>query len=140
MKIWERPRSRKWSPVLPSADTNDPAPSLQQTVIRLAIESWRFSKVFERMVTKLDAGEQARYRSQSRWFMKNIEDSLKETSLRIVNVEGSRFDPGMAATPLNAEEFGPDDALMVDQMIEPIIMGPEGLLRGGTVTLRKMEL
>jgi hypothetical protein len=46
----------------------------------------------------------------------------------------------MAATPLNIEEFDANDALMVDQMIEPIIMGKEGLIKTGTVTLRKVTL
>lgn len=60
--------------------------------------------------------------------------------MRIVNVEGHPFDPGMAATPLNIEKFDAKDALMVDQMLEPIIMGKEGLVKAGTVTLRKVEL
>jgi hypothetical protein len=45
----------------------------------------------------------------------------------------------MAATALNAEDFDPDDNLVVDQMLEPIIMGEEGLARTGTVILRKVE-
>jgi len=89
---------------------------------------------------KLDAGEQARYRSQFRWFIKKVEESLAEAGLRIVNVEGHPFDPGIAATPLNIEEFEASDSLMVDQMIEPIIMSKEDLVRAGTVTLKKVVL
>ena len=59
--------------------------------------------------------------------------------MKLVNVEGHPFDPGMAATPLNIEEFDANDALIVDQMIEPIIMGKEGLVKTGTVTLVKVE-
>jgi len=69
-----------------------------------------------------------------------VEESLEEAGLRIVNVEGHPFDPGMAATPLNIEEFDANDTLIVDQMFEPIIMGKEGLVKTGTVTLRKVEL
>jgi hypothetical protein len=75
-----------------------------------------------------------------RWFIKKVEEALEQAELRIVNVEGHPFDPGMAATPLNIEEFGDNDTLMVDQMLEPIIMGKEGLVKTGTVTLRKVEL
>ena len=114
--------------------------ALNQVVIGMAVESWRFGRVFDRMLMKLDAGEQVRYRSQFRWFMKKIEDSLEEVGLRIVNVDGHPFDPGMAATPLNIEEFDASDSLMVDQMIEPIIMSKEGLVRAGTVTLKKVDL
>ena len=40
---------------------------------------------------------------------------------------------------MNIEEFDANDALIVDQMIEPIIMGKEGLVKTGTVTLVKVE-
>ena len=112
--------------------------ALVQSVINIAVESWRIGRVFDRMLTKLDAGEQTRYQSQLRWFIKKVEESLKDAGLRIVNVEGHPFDPGVAATPLNIEEFDANDALMVDQMLEPIIMGKEGLVKTGTVTLRKV--
>jgi hypothetical protein len=112
---------------------------LTQAVVNMAVESWRISRVFDRVLMKLDAGEQARYRSQFRWFIKKVEEALAEAGLRIVNVEGHPFDPGIAATALNIEEFDANDALMVDQMIEPIIMGKDGLLKTGTVTLRKVE-
>jgi len=121
-------------------NTNGRIEMLTQVVIGIAVESWRFGKTYERLLTKLDAGEQNRYKSQFRWFMKKVEEALEQADLRIVNVEGHLFDPGMAATPLNIEEFDANDALMVDQMIDPIIMGKEGLIKTGTVTLRKVAL
>lgn len=114
--------------------------AMRDAVISMAVESWRFGRVFDRLLTKLDAGEQNRYKSQFRWFLKKVEEALDQANLRIVNVEGHPFDPGMAATPLNIEEFATEDTLMVDQMLEPIIMGKKGLIRTGTVTLRKVEL
>lgn len=123
----------------PKQTTTSPE-AMRNAVISMAIESWRFAKVFDRMLTKLDAGEQNRYQSQFRWFIKKVEEALEQAELRIVNVEGHPFDPGMAATPLNIEEFDAQDTLMVDQMLEPIIMGKEGLFKTGTVTLRKVEL
>lgn len=113
---------------------------LTQSIVSMAVESWRFGRMFDRLLMKLDAGEQNRYKSQFRWFIKKVEEALEQADLRIVNVEGHPFDPGMAATPLNIEEFDAKDALMVDQMLEPIIMGKEGLVKTGTVTLRKVEL
>jgi hypothetical protein len=112
---------------------------LKQSLISMAVESWRIGRVFDRMLMRLDAGEQTRYRSQLRWFLKKVEGSLEESGLRLVNVEGHPFDPGMAAKPINIEEFGENDALTVDQMLEPIIMGKEGLVKTGTVMLRKVE-
>lgn len=112
---------------------------LTKSLLGVAVESWRFGRLFDRLLLKLDAGEQGRYQGQFRWFQRKLEDSLADAGMRIVNVEGHVFDPGMAATPLNLEEFKPDDTLVVDQMLEPIIMGPDGVVRTGTVTLRKVE-
>ena len=116
--------------------TATPSEAMRDAVISMAIESWRFARVFDRLLLKLDAGEQNRYKSQFRWFIKKVEEALEQADLKLVNVEGH---PGMAATPLNIEEFDANDALIVDQMIEPIIMGKEGLVKTGTVTLVKVE-
>jgi len=111
---------------------------LERSLIDMAVESWRFARLFGRLVSKLDAGEGTRYVSQLRYFQKKLEDSLEANGLKIVNVEGQPFDPGMAASAINIGDFGPDDVLLVDQMVEPIIMGSEGLRKQGTVMLRKV--
>jgi hypothetical protein len=110
------------------------------SLIGLTIDSWRFSRLFGRLLTKLDAGESARYVSQYRYFLKRMEDGLEAAGFRLVNVEGQPYDPGIAATALNLGDFGPNDVLLVDQMVEPIIMGATGLIKTGTIMLRKAEL
>lgn len=77
-----------------SADTE----RLERSLIEMAVESWRFSRLFARMVSKLDAGEGSRYVNQLRYFQKKVEESLDGSGLKLVNVEGQQFDPGMAAT------------------------------------------
>ncbi len=111
---------------------------LERSLIDMAVESWRFARLFGRMVSKLDAGEGSRYVNQLRYFQKKLEDSLEASGMKIVNVEGQPFDPGMAASAINIGDFGPEDVLLVDQMVEPIIMGAEGLRKQGTVMLRKV--
>ena len=118
---------------------NSDLKTLTKSLLDVAVESWRFGRLFDRLLLKLDAGEQARYRAQLRWHSKKLEASLTDAGLQIVNLEGHAFDPGIAATPLNIEQFCPEDTLVVDQMLEPIIMGSDGVARLGTVTLRKME-
>ena len=112
---------------------------LERSLIDIAYECWRFSRLFSRVVNKLDAGESGRYISQLRYFQKKVEESLDASGLKLVNVEGQPFDPGMAASALNIGDFGPDDQLLVDQMVEPIIMGTEGLKKQGTMILRKVH-
>lgn len=121
-------------------EQNKDSEQLERSLIEVAIESWRFSRLFSRLVNKLDAGEGSRYVNQLRYFQKKIEESLEGSGLKLVNVEGQLFDPGMAASALNIGDFGPDDVLLVDQMVEPIIMGSEGLRKQGTVMLRKSQL
>lgn len=111
---------------------------LERSLMDMAVESWRFARLFGRLVSKLDAGEGSRYVNQLRYFQKKLEDSLEASGMKIVNVEGQPFDPGMAASAINIGDFGPDDVLLVDQMVEPIIMGAEGLRKQGTVMLRKV--
>ncbi len=111
---------------------------MEQSLINIAVESWRFSRLFSRVVNKLDAGEAGRYINQLRYFQKKVEESLGASGLKLVNVEGKPYVLGMAASALNIGDFGPDDQLLVDQMVEPIIMGTEGVRKQGTVTLRRV--
>ena len=111
----------------------------KEAIINLATESWRFAKVFERGITQLNAARAKRHTSQLQLFLKKTEESLEDVGLRIVNVEGQPYDPGIAATPLNIEDFEPDDHLVVNQMLEPIIMDGGSLAQTGTVTLRRIE-
>ncbi len=120
-------------------DKSDSTDQIERALIEVAVESWKFSRIFARVINKLDAGESARYVNQLRYFQKKVEQNLDAAGLKLVNVEGHPFDPGMAASPLNIEDFGPEEVLLVDQMVEPIIMGPDGLKKQGTVMLRKVQ-
>ena len=117
-------------------ETNE---QMEQSLIDIAVESWRFSRLFGKVVGKLDAGESGRYINQIRYFQKKVEESLDSNGLKLVNVEGQPYDAGMAASALNLGDFAPDDVLLVEQMLEPIIMVPKGLRKEGTVMLRKVE-
>lgn len=114
--------------------------SLEKSLIDVAVESWRFSRLFGKVVGKLDAGESGRYANQLRYFQKKIEENLESNGFKLVNVEGLPYDAGMAASAINMDDFGGDDHLIVDQMLEPIIMGLNGVRREGSVMLRKVTL
>jgi hypothetical protein len=109
-------------------------------IVKVVVESWRFGRVYEKAVSKLDGKDRVRFEGQLVAFGKKIEEALGAMGMWIVNIEGTQFDPGIAATPLNIEDFGPDDELVIDRMMEPIIMGKDGLVRMGLVTLRKLKI
>ena len=116
--------------------------SITEAVIGIATESRRFVRLFNSMLEKLEKlnpGEGKRYVSQRDWFIKKIEEAMDHAGFEIVNLEGTIYDLGMAAAALNIEEFSPGDTLVVDQMLEPIIMGKDGLVKTGTVILRRVE-
>jgi hypothetical protein len=112
---------------------------VKNALLSLAVEGWRFTRAYLRLISKLDAGDQNRFASQYRYFKKQLEDKLGDVGFRLVNIEGLPFDPGMAATAINISDFFPKDKLIVDQMLEPIIMSETGVVKMGTVLLRKGE-
>lgn len=112
--------------------------TLTESILHMAVESWRFGKVFERMSMRLDAGEKTRFQNQFHWFIKSLKDALSDAGLTLVNVEEQPYDPGIAASPINIGDFETGDSLVVDQMLEPIIVDSGGVVKTGTVTLRKV--
>jgi len=111
----------------------------RNALIDVSIEGWRFARIFGRILSKLDAGEAPRYANQGRYFLKKIEDGLQAFGLRMVSLEGQPYDMGMAVSALNIADFAPDDSLFVEQMVEPVVMGPEGVLRTGKVIVAKVN-
>lgn len=111
----------------------------QGAFIEIVVESWRLTRIFARVLTKLDAGDGARFQNQLRFFQKRLEETLARTGLKVVNLEGQAYDTGMAASPLNIADFAPEDRLIVEQMVEPLIMGEEGIVRTGTVMLKRVS-
>jgi hypothetical protein len=106
----------------------------------MAVEAWRFGRVFMRLLARAGAGEHGRFESQLRWFLKKTEEAMDRAGLAIVNLEGHQYEHGMPVTPVNIDDFAPEDELYVEQMLEPVIIdkGRGGdLWRSGTVTLRK---
>jgi hypothetical protein len=111
----------------------------ETALLDLALEGWRFQKLFARALTKMDAGETPRFANQHRYFVRRIGECLRDAGIRLVTLEGQPYDTGSAVTAINLADFGPEDELVVDQMIEPIVMNEAGLLRAGTVTVRKAD-
>lgn len=109
------------------------------SLIDICVEGWRFGRLFIRILAKLDAEDAARHINQFRYYQKRIDESLESVGMRLVNIEGQPYEPGTAATALNISDFEPNDRLFVDQMIEPIIMSSDGVIKTGTVMLRKAE-
>lgn len=111
---------------------------LKNSVIEIAVEHYRFKNTFMKAISKLDFDEQSKYMSQFAWFSKKVTKALEDAGLRIISLEGQAYDPGMAVTPLNIDDFEVEDELKIIQMIEPIIMQEDTVLKTGTVLLGRI--
>ena len=116
---------------------NDTNEKLTNSLISIASELFRFQQVFSKAISKLELDEQSKYSSQFAWFSKKVLKAIDEANLRIVDVNGQLYDPGMAVTPLNIEDFELNDILYVKRMMEPIIMNGDTVVKTGTVILER---
>lgn len=113
--------------------------SLMNSLITIASETYRLQNVFEKAISKLEIDEQKKYMSQYSWFSKKVSKALEEANLKLVVFEGQPYDPGMAATPLNIDDFETNDLLYVSQTIEPTILQEDKVVKTGTVILGRVE-
>jgi hypothetical protein len=120
-------------------EQRDHIQKLQDSLVAIAAETFRFQHVYSKVLSKLDIDEQAKYSSQFTWFTKKVTKALDEAGLKIVDVNGQLYDPGMAVTPLNIEDFETEDILFVAQTMEPIIMQDNAVIKTGTVILGRVD-
>lgn len=113
-----------------------PTGNCQTALAELAVESWRFAKEYRRLVLKLDANEHSRFTNKLQYFVQRLQSCLSEGGLTLVSLEGQPYEIGIAADILNLDEYSAEDRLVIDQMIEPIIMGPNGIVKTGKAMVR----
>lgn len=112
----------------------------RQPLIALALDAWRFSHVFKNVLSKLGEEERNRYQGRSSWFRRRLDEGLEAVGMRLVELApGTVYDPGMAVTPLNIDDFQGDEPLYVEQMVEPILMENGSIIKTGTVILGRTE-
>lgn len=107
-----------------------------EALIEIVIGEYRFSNSLQKVVSEIeDIHQKKRIQSQYGWLEKTISKAVGIANISIVDLTGEDYDPGMAVTPLNIEDFSLDDALFVDKTIEPIILVNGELKKTGTVIL-----
>lgn len=109
--------------------------TLIKSIVDIATEEWRFRRIFEKAMQKLEIDEQKKYISQYLWFTKQVNIALENAGLRIIDLENLEYDTGMAVTALNLDDFNSNERLFVEQMVEPIIMDGTSIVKMGSVIL-----
>jgi hypothetical protein len=128
-------------------DSPAPQPSVSQSgseggedgVVRLALEAYKLASLTQTVLNQFDPTEARKYGSRLAFVLRNIQEILQESDLRIVSLEGVPFDEGLAISAVNLSEFDSHDDLIIDRVLEPLIMGSQGIVHSGIVSLRKKE-
>ena len=110
---------------------------LIESVADIASETYRLRGVFMRAMRAAGPDEQKKYMSQFSWFEKKVLKAMDEADIRLVDLTGQRYDPGMPVNPLNIDDFDPEAVLVIERMTEPVVMHGEHLSRTGTVMLKE---
>ena len=112
----------------------------QDAFRKLATESWRFVRVFEKALQDIDEKKRKRYASRLDWYEKQIDAAMETFGCQFVDLAGKPYDAGVAATPLNLNDFDAEESLVVDYMMEPTILDADGhVIQTGTAMLRRAE-
>lgn len=112
---------------------------LTKSLVDIMGETYRFKRVFMKVISKLEVEDQNKYTSQFAWFTKRVDKATENAGLSVVDLSGQEYDPGMAVTAMNIDDFEPDDVLYIEQMMEPIIMKDDKVQKTGTVLLGRIE-
>lgn len=109
-------------------------------IVGLIIEEYRFMKSYMSLTNKLLSDEGQKYKSVYNYHMNKIAEIMRECNMKIVDIEGKKYDDGLSITPLNIEDFQKDDELLISQVIEPLIISTldGSIVNSGTVMLEKI--
>src|SRR5690242_2422067 len=110
---------------------------LTNALVDVSIEGWRFLRAVEHATSGLDAEQHRRTVSRCNYFRKKLTDTLTCLDLWFVTLDGTKYESGVAASAIKAEDFLGAEDRVGDQTIEPIVMGASGVVRTGTVTLKR---
>ena len=113
--------------------------ALKSSLVSIASELFRFRQVFERVLSGYPLDVQNKYISQYNWFSKRVEKALDVANMKVVDLSRKEFDPGMPVTAVNLDDFSPEDRLYIEQMIEPVVMENNKVIKAGTVILGRFE-
>lgn len=109
------------------------------SIATVSSEAYRFSRTLDKAIKKLDMDDQKRIANRYSWFSRKIDDMMNEIGMRMILYEKVPYDVGMPITPINIDEFGSDDRLLILYTIEPTIMQGDRIFKTGTVVLGKED-
>ncbi|MEA2067470.1 MAG: hypothetical protein U9O65_10360 [Thermotogota bacterium] len=103
----------------------------KDTVITLAIETWRLWQMMKRVKNKANS-------VGLRYSVRKMKDALEAQGCSFIDITGQRYDEGMAVDIIDIEGENKDNAVkLVKEMMAPIILFKNELLIYGQVILER---
>lgn len=110
-----------------------------EALLSIATETWRACSGVTSTAMSLPPIERSKIERQLKWLRRSVVNALSDADLELINLEGQDYALGSAATPLNIEDFSAEEPLQISQMVTPLIMSPNGVVRMASVILRRKE-
>ena len=110
-------------------------------LVDFVVEEYRFLKSYNSLLNKLLSDERQKYKSVYDFHVKRIQDIMNECNMKIVELNGQKYNDGLSIIPLNIEDFDKNDELIIEQVIEPLIISTSdgSIIKSGTVILNKLD-
>jgi hypothetical protein len=103
----------------------------------LASEWFKTARRLSRLTIDAAPGRMERERAQLSYSHARVEEALARHGLRLILHDGLPFSPQIPAEPVNPEDFGSDEGLVVSETLEPTVIFNGRILARGLVVLAK---
>ena len=112
-------------------------------VAELLSESWRLNRFTEKLAAQVsDEKLRKKISNQVARFDKKFLQATEVFGVEVVDFTGSEFETGLPVAPINLADFGADEELIVEAMLEPTIKltnSAEIIKRGAAVLRRQVR-
>ena len=126
----------------PEAEPRDVFPEIEAArsqVAEIAGDAWRLAKLLERVERKLQGADRDRCRIRREDCLNKLKRSLADFGVRLIDLEGRDYEAGVAIEPVGMDRFPGRRDWVIEAMIEPIVMGPKGLIKQGVARVKPKE-
>lgn len=105
----------------------------EATIAGLCVEFWKLVRASSKTVPLLAETEARRFEAQVRFSERQLAALMVTLGMRIVEFDGELYEPGLAATADNADEFDEGTDLAVSRTLEPAVVRDMRVLKRGRV-------
>ena len=115
------------------------AERMQLAIAEIAAESWRYRLALKKALKKMDVMDAERFSRQYDYFADRVNQAIATADLRELDLSGQPYSVGLPVQAINIEEFDEDEALVITQTIEPVIMMAGRVQRIGMVMVDRIH-